>query len=648
VADIEILPVIEHYIELQPKGSEHVACCPHPEHQENTPSFTVNSIEGYYKCFGCGWGGDAIAFVRVMEPELTFKQAIDRCSEILGYDVGEIMSEREGGEKEDKNPVKAPATPMAKEEIREFMQGKGYVSNGYRGIKDEYNKFFGHLTELDENGNVKARYYPETQKGKLTGYKCRNHPKDFTYGKVGVTGAASELSGQVKFKSGDKYLLIVGGEEDKVAAFQMLRDAQKSRNQQDFNPIAVVSPTSGEGSVAKQAAAQYDWCNQFENILIGMDNDEAGIKAAEDLAAVLPKEKVKIVTWSGKDPNQMLIDGKSRQFIRDFYNAKEYAPSGIKTSKDADDEIEQELERLKVPLPPFMEKLQYIMAGGIAMGYIVNLAAQTGGGKTTIINEMIYYWIFNSPHKIGILSLELNAGQYQISMLSRHIGRKIQLIENPKEAVDFVNQDWVREKRAELRENEFGEERFALLDERDGGLESVKLQIEKLIKKHGCRLIIIDPVNDLFEGCSLDEQTSFIKYMKQVVKEGVSIFNVCHITKGKTEVDKKTGQRIMRKLTEDDFSGVSNLAKSGGCNIFATRDKYAEDPMDQNTTFVEVPKCRWTGRAGAAGEWYYDNQTHTLHDKDAYLHGGAAHTTTVVVQSNKEESPPESEEPIDF
>ena len=45
----------------------------------------------------------------------------------------------------------------------------------------------------------------------------------------------------------------------------------------------------------------------------------------------------------------------------------------------------------------------------------------------------------SEPQKIGVVSLELTAGQYAIAMLSRHIGKKIQLIQDPVEAVAFVS-----------------------------------------------------------------------------------------------------------------------------------------------------------------------------------------------------------------
>ena len=111
--------------------------------------------------------------------------------------------------------------------VKEFIKNVGYKSNNYRGIRDEINQFFGHLTKLDDNGKVIARYYPETTDDKLVGYTCRNHPKDFSYGHIGTVGSSGQMSGQIKFKTGGKYVLIVGGQEDKAAAYQMLLDSMK-------------------------------------------------------------------------------------------------------------------------------------------------------------------------------------------------------------------------------------------------------------------------------------------------------------------------------------------------------------------------------------------------------------------------------------
>lgn len=502
---------------------------------------------------------------------------------------------------------------------------RNYDGSFYRGIKPETSEFYGHMYERDSTGKIIREFYPETKAGfdngklkTLRGYKSRTLPKIFGTHNIGVTGLTSDFSGAHKFRNGGKYVVVTAGEVDKLSVAQMLRDYQVSRGQEDYDRIAVVSVTTGEATLAKQCAAQYDWLNSFDNILLCGDSDDVGRQAIIEACKVLPENKVKIISLSMKDANEMLVAGKHKQFISNYFDAKPLNPDEVKTSKQADDEIEEELGRAKIPLPNFMYRLQKHMAGGIPLGYMINLGAITGGGKTTIINEMIYYWIFNSPVKIGILSLELTAGQYQTTLLSRHIGFKLALIENPKEAVAFVQQPHVVEARRELRENEYGEERYVLLDERSGSLESVKDQILKLIKKYSCQLIVIDPINDLFEGSTLEQQTDFIKFLKTIIKDGVSIFNVCHLTKGKTQTDRE-GNRVVRRLTEDDFAGVSNLVKSGGCNIAATRDKLADDEMEQNSTDIEVLKCRWSGNTGYAGSWYYDNLTHTLYDKEDFM-----------------------------
>lgn len=61
----DIVEVIGSYVTLERKGSNYWACCPF--HHEKTPSFSVNSLDQYYHCFGCGASGDVITFIREIE-----------------------------------------------------------------------------------------------------------------------------------------------------------------------------------------------------------------------------------------------------------------------------------------------------------------------------------------------------------------------------------------------------------------------------------------------------------------------------------------------------------------------------------------------------------------------------------------------------
>ena len=46
-------------------GAHYTGRCPF--HEERTPSFSVDPVEKFYHCFGCGKGGDLIRFVQETE-----------------------------------------------------------------------------------------------------------------------------------------------------------------------------------------------------------------------------------------------------------------------------------------------------------------------------------------------------------------------------------------------------------------------------------------------------------------------------------------------------------------------------------------------------------------------------------------------------
>lgn len=603
-----IREVIEHYA----GGSiGDKVCC--PIHGESTPSLHIYDNEESWFCFGkCYAGGDAIEFIKQVE-ECNFKEAVTKMAEILDIEEAEV---KQMLEEKKENVIDAPVMgypPMGKEAHAEFMKDKGFVSHNYRGISDEVNKFFGHVTKLDANGQVKARYYPEmNDDGRLCGYKCRNHPKDFTYGNVGTTGSKSQLSGQYKFKNGGKYVLVVGGEEDKAAAYEMLKTSQEERNQGEYNGIAVVSPTTGEGAAARQCARQYEWLDKFEIIVIGMDNDEAGIKAAQDIAKVLPKEKVRIATWSLKDPNAMLQEGKTKQFVRDFYGAKSIVTNTVKDSTSMLTAMKDELLAPKIALPPHMHKLQEAMGGGVRQGRIVNIIGDTSAGKSTHVNGIVYDWIFNAPEPVCIVSLEATEGQYALDIASLHLERNLTWYENGQDIIDYIEQPQVAELLDNLMYKDDGTPRYYIIDERDGSIEQLEKQMERMYRQHGCKIFVIDVLTDILRGSAETKQEDHMKWQKQFVKNGVTIINVLHTRKPTQNADGK-----LRKVTEYDALGSGTFVQSAAINIVINRDKMAEG-IEQNVTYVDMPKCRG-GKTGEICKLYYDFKTRKVWDFDDYL-----------------------------
>ena len=508
-----------------------------------------------------------------------------------------------------KPSTKPAITPEENQAIKQRTSASG---NGFRGIRDDVYKHFGVRHSYDEQtGEVTEQFYPVTQEGQISGYKIREVPKNFR--SIGRTGADCEMFMSFRFNRGGKYVLICEGEVDSLSAYQMLSDYNKSRGS-DFE-TAVVSPTTGAQS-KKQIAAQYKFFDSFEQIILAYDNDKAGKEAAEDVIKYLPKGKVKIMQMRYKDANEYLMAGKQKEFIQDFYNAKSYVPTGVIGSGSITGAMREEFKVPKIPLPPFMHKLQDMMAGGVPLGRIINLGSASGQGKSTIIDEIVYYMIFNSPHKVGVVTLESTTGQYGVKLLSRHIGLKLELKSND-EALAILESDATKVKEKELFWTETDEHRFYLVDDRDGGVDNVKDAIENLIIGCGCKVIVLDPVNDCIGTLSNEEQESFYGWQKGMVKShNCTFYNVMHTRK--TSNGQKSGS-TGADLHEEDLMGSSSAYKSAACNLMFSRNKEAEDDLERNTTIMKATKIRWTGKTGIAGKYYYDIERHTLYDLDDWI-----------------------------
>jgi DNA primase catalytic core len=89
-ARTDIASFIGSYVSLRKRGNDLVGLCPF--HAEKTPSFHVHPDKGFFKCFGCGAGGDVIAFLSKLE-NLAFPDAV------------RVLAQRAGVELEPENPA---------------------------------------------------------------------------------------------------------------------------------------------------------------------------------------------------------------------------------------------------------------------------------------------------------------------------------------------------------------------------------------------------------------------------------------------------------------------------------------------------------------------------------------------------------------
>ena len=102
--------------------------------------------------------------------------------------------------------------------------------------------------------------------------KVRSHDKNFF---INGNWKDAQFYGQHLFSKGGKFVTIVEGEFDAMAAYQMLG-----------SKYPVVSVRNGATSAAKDIRKQYEWFDSFDNIVICFDGDEAGQKAASQVAEI--------------------------------------------------------------------------------------------------------------------------------------------------------------------------------------------------------------------------------------------------------------------------------------------------------------------------------------------------------------------------
>lgn len=538
-------------------------------------------------CFACGW----------TLPSKEYREE-------MGWD---------DEDEEEEVVTKERITPEENDALKKYTSTK---SKGWRGIKDESNVAYGIRYEYDSTtGEPIKQYVPCTIGNELVGYKTRKFPKDFS-SPIGLTGKECQLAGQFRYKNGGKTVLIVGGEVDMVSAEQILRESQEKRGYGEYESFAVVAPTIGESGADRQVQAQYEWFSLWDKIVIGLDSDEAGRKAAEKIAKVLPRGKVFIADWSLKDPNEFLVKGKEKQFVNEFWKARPYTPAGVVAADTIYDEIVERAKVDKLPFPAYLNKLNKMLAGGINYGYIVNILAGSGCGKSSLVNSCVTSWMTECNKKVLVVSLEAEASEFGENLLSAYMGRKIAMIEDKEEKIAYVSSDAARDAAKNLFLFPDGTPRLYLMDDR-GDFSKLQEKIEECVTMHDISIVVIDVISDVFSGATIEEVDKWMKWEKNLVKATNCILVQVAHTKKPAGTAKAASQG--GTISEEMLIGSGTQFRSAGINIALQRDKSHEDPVQRNTTEVFLLKSRATGMTGKALELYYDNETAMLWDKEEYM-----------------------------
>ena len=455
-----------------------------------------------------------------------------------------------------------------------------------RRVGKPVSEFYGIRTEFDDNGKVIRRYYPSTENGSLVGWHVRDCVnKDFySLGKNKVTG---EFIGQCRFSAGGKFLVITGGEEDMASMLQSFWLKNPNYN------TPVVSPNNGEGSVAKQIKANYEWVTSFEKVVLMLDNDEVGQKAAQEAVKLLKPGQAYLAKLNLKDPNEYLKHKREEELVSTFWKAERYSPVEVMTLGQMWDEFERSAKQSIIPFPAQFEQLNHMLGGGVAMGEVTVIGALTSIGKSAMINNLVYSFFSETDHKIGLLYLESTPREIVSNLLSIHIEENLALKRPEELDMDKLKSDFMKMVQEDNRIMSINHQgAFASMDE-------LFAKAEWLVKAGGATVLVIDPVQAAVPSNENAQLDSFMDNVLKLAKQtDCTIFVVSHM--------RKPEGKDPHAVSEYELKGSSSINQISFNTILLSRDKTNEDEEIRNSTRIQVVKCRRTGFTGEAGWLRYD------------------------------------------
>ena len=433
-------------------------------------------------------------------------------------------------------------------------------------------------TRTSEHFNVLQKpdgtvYFPYTNKaGDVIAYKTRTPNKEFR-----AEGDIKEgvLFGQNLFSKGGKYITIVEGEFDALAAFQMMG-----------SKYPVVSIKNGAGNALKDCKASFDWLDSFETIVVCFDNDDVGKKAAEDVAELFGgKAKVFKGIERYKDACDWLVGRDEVQWLDRWWSADAYKPAGIVTVAD----IKQRLLEPPVPGVPWAFDTLTNLTYGRRKGELYAFGAGVGIGKTDVFTQQIAYDIETLNKKVGVIYLEQNV----VETVQRIAGKLDKRLYHVPDAA------WTREQyiasidRIEQRDQLFLFEHFGAMS---WGV--IKNIVRFFNKAYDIEHIYLDHLTALSAN-EQDERRALDGIMADMASLAQELGVVIHFISHLTTPDGKPheeGGRVMEK----HFTGSRAIARWSHYMFGLERDKQHSDPIQRQTTTFRVLKDRFTGRATAA------------------------------------------------
>ena len=447
-----------------------------------------------------------------------------------------------------------------------------------RNVSKETFTFYDARTKINGDGKPISIGFPYPN-GSL---KIRTLDKKgfYTQGDISKAG----LFGRNRFAaSSHKTVTITEGELDALTLYQVLR-----------SPVV---------SVHSSASAQLDcsidrsWLNSFEKIVLAFDGDEAGREAAAKVAKLFDYNKVFVVRFPGgtrKDANDYLRAGERDELATLWYNAKKFLPETIVSSFPEFEKIIREKPKAGVPYPfPTLNFMTY----GIRTGESVLITAQEGVGKTEVMHAIEHQLLSETDDPIGAIFLEEPKRRHLQAIAGIHLQRSAHLPDsNVTDDETFqAIQDVVRlDERLHIYSHFGSDDPEIILD-----------TIRFLVSARGCRYILLDHITMVVSGLGGKDATTALDYLVTRLEMMVKELNFALI--------------FVSHVNDDGFTrGSRMISKIADIRIDLFRDIIHPDPVIRRIMRMVIPKNRFCGRTGPAGELLLDPTTNILREEMDY------------------------------
>ena len=535
------------------------------------------------------------------------------CSECGSSDANQVFVHEDGGEDsycfacQSSQPLNNNRGRVGKvmqdkqhTEAQKLSQIASLPQAGFRGIHKGVIQLFGVRIAYSESDNtvITDHYYPYVKDGVVSGYNNRKVLAKGFY-TVGDRKGSIELFGQaLAKKNGSKRLYITEGECDAMALYQVIVDNTPDKYKQ-FKPC-VVSLTKGSQGGLKDLINNRAFLDNYQEVVLVLDNDTAGLKAKKDILKTF--HNFKTADLPLKDANDMLEAGRGKELYQAVMWDSKVVRQG-EVVEVTDELVTQALARpvmgLSTPWPS-LDKLTY----GIRPSTIVILGAAPKQGKSEFKNQLVHHIATKHSRKVGVYDLEV------------HPIKTLKQVASKEAKTNFLRPD-----------NKYDEGLLKVtLDKFKGKLylydrtgsrdwEDIRIAIEEQYLLDGVCEFFLDPLTALISRFSSSEANDKLNEIMTdmadlVNKYPITIFAFSHLNpKPRGSKSHEEGAKVL----SNELTGSRSMERWSSLGLGIERNRSDDCPQEERDhSKVVILYDRDYGNYGSVGMFYNKETTEYL------------------------------------